>query len=223
MRRKALLLLLCLCFLIPSLSSCKERDRDYVESEVVAAAEALIKKSLILNEIYWGAGIRYEIPEDENEEIGKYRPADPEHIAELSETYGIKDLTTLQNKTREVFSQTGYNWIVSTCLTNVTGETGVVSYARYYQSKADATLGSTGDLMVYTEARNIYENTQSVEYIYDGMFVSDVEGQVITVSLKVKTTGKDGTSTTRPFTVNLIEEEAGWRLHGASYATHISS
>ena len=75
-------------------------------------------------------------------------------------------------------------------------------------------------LMVYTGARNIFENTASVEYIYDGMFVSEVKENVFTVSLKVKTTGLDGETATRDFTVQLIEESVGWRLHGASYATH---
>ena len=104
------------------------------------------------------------------------------------------------------------------------GDNEIIAYARYYQAKENEEVGTTGDLMVYTGARNIYENTQSVEYIYDGMFVSDVEGEIITVTLKVKTTGKDGSkSDPRSFTVQLIEEASGWRLHGATYATHLKS
>ncbi len=219
MRSKIFILLLCLCLLLPTLASCKEKDREYVESEVVAATEQLIKKSLILNEIYWGSGIRYVVPDD-MEEIKGYLPADKEHLAALEAEYGIKDVENLKTKTREVFSQTGYNWIVSSCLTNITGDDGIVSYARYYQSVKNAETGATDDLMVYTGTRNIYENTESVEYIYDGMYVSDVEGQVITVTLKVKTTGKSGAQKTRDFTVQVIEEATGWRLHSASYATH---
>ena len=221
MRSKIFLLLLTLALLIPSLTSCNEKNknREYVESEVVSAAKVLIEKSLILNEIYWGDGIRYEVPANE-ENIKGYLPADKEHLAALEKEYGIKDLQTLKEKTREVFSQTGYNWIVSSCLTNVMGDVGIVSYARYYQSVENETTGATGDLMVYTTARNIYKNTQNVEYIYDQMHVSGVEGEVITVSLKVTTTGLDGETSTRDFSVELIEETDGWRLHGASYATH---
>ena len=81
--------------------------------------------------------------------------------------------------------------------------------------------GAEDALMVYTAARNIYEKTESVEYIYEGMFVSEVENEIYTVSLKVKTTGIDGSTAERDFTVQLINEESvGWRLHGASYATH---
>lgn len=220
MKSKLLILLLCLCLWIPALVSCGDDNREYVESEVVAAAQTLIDKSLILNEIYWGEGIRYKLPEGENVEIKGYLPADPTHLEELSKTYGIKDLASLKAKTREVFSETGYNWVVSSCLTNVTGEDGIVAYARYYQSANNEDTGATDALMVYTGARNIFENTKSVEYIYEGMHVSGVEGEVITVSLQVKTTGKNGESKTRPFTVDLIEEADGWRLHGASYATH---
>ena len=221
MRSKIFLLLLVLALLIPSLVSCKDevKNRDYVESEVVSAAKVLIEKSLILNELYWGEGIRYQKPANE-EDIKGYLPADKEHLAALEKEYGIKDLETLKAKTREVFSQTGYNWIVSSCLTNVKGDVGTVSFARYYQSVEDEQTGATGDLMVYTTARNIYKNTKNVEYIYDQMHVRSVEGEVITVSLKVKTTGLDGAQSTRDFSVELIEEADGWRLHGASYATH---
>ncbi len=221
MRSKIFLLLLVFSLLIPSLVSCdeKKKNRDYVESEVVSAAKALIEKSLILNELYWGEGIRYKMPENE-EDIKGYLPADKEHLSALESEYGIKDLATLKAKTREVFSQTGYNWILSSCLTNVPGETGIVSYARYYQSIENEETGATGDLMVYTTARNIYKNTKNVEYIYDNMQVSGVDGEVITVLLHVKTTGTDGTQSEREFSVQLIEEADGWRLHGASYATH---
>ena len=220
MKSKLLAILLCLCLCIPTLVSCGEENREYVESEVVAATKELIQKSLILNEIYWGDGIRYEIPEGENVEIKGYLPARQEHLDELSEVYGIRDLATLKEKTREVFSETGYNWVVSSCLTNVTGETGIIKYARYYQSTKNSETGAIDALMVYTEVQSIYENTQSVEYIYDDMHVTGVDGEVITVSLKVKTVGKNGESNTRPFTVQVIEEASGWRLHGASYATH---
>ena len=220
MRSKILSLLLCLCLVTLIFTSCKDPAPQYDEIEVVSAAEALIKKSLILNEIYWGEGIRYEIPENE-EDIKGYLPADKEYLAELEKNYGIKDLETLKTKTREVFSETGYNWILRSCLTNVVGDTGIVSYARYYTSTKDEATGAEDALMVYTAARNIYEKTESVEYIYEGMFVSKVENEIYTVSLKVKTTGIDGSTAERDFTVQLINEKSvGWRLHGASYATH---
>ena len=84
MRSKIFLLLLTLALLIPSLTSCNEKNknREYVESEVVSAAKVLIEKSLILNEIYWGDGIRYEVPANE-ENVKGYLPADKEHLAAL--------------------------------------------------------------------------------------------------------------------------------------------
>ncbi len=215
MRNKILSLLLCLCLISLFLTSCEERDREYNEAEVTAAARTLIEKSRIFNEIYWGAGIGFLPPEDGSEAKG-YRPADPEALAKLERDYGIKDLKTLKEKTREIFSEAGYNWIVSSCLTNINGESGKVFYARYYQS----TEANGGGLMVYTNALNIFSQTEQVEYLYDQMTVSDVKGQVLTVSLKVKTVGKNGETKTSPFTVALIEEKDGYRLNGASYATH---
>ena len=90
MKSKILLLLLCLCLITSAFTSCKDETPKYDEAEVVAAAEALIQKSLILNEIYWGAGIRYEIPENE-EDIKGYLPADKEYLAELEKQYFMED------------------------------------------------------------------------------------------------------------------------------------
>ncbi len=215
MSNKLLSLLLCLCLSFLCLVSCKEGDREYDEAEVTAAAEILIEKSRIFNEIYWGAGISYTQPEDGSEPKG-YLPADPEALSILERDYGIKDLETLKRKTREVFSEAGYNWIVSSCLTNIHGDTGVVSYARYYQATAE----NGGALMVYSNAFNIYTDTKSVEYLYDEIKVSAVKGEVLTVSLKVKTVSKNGDEKISPFTVSLIEEADGYRLHGATYATY---
>lgn len=223
MRNKLFSLALCLTVLMLLFTACgekKPKDRAYNEAEVCAAAKQLIEKSKILNEIYWGAGIRYLA--DEKDE-GVYRPADPEHLAALYENYGIKDVETLKQKTREVYSKTGSDSVISSRLENTTGENGIAGYARYYMAKEIEELGTEAGLMVYTKAKNFYENTASVEYIYDGMRVSAVKGEYLTVSLKVKTTGKDGSTDTRDFTVKLIEEESGYRLSGATYAFHPQS
>ena len=212
-------IILCFFLAFVSLTACKEKDREYNEAEVTAAAKVLIEKSLILNEIYWGEGIPFLSPEDGSEPKG-YLPADPDALKALEEEFGMKDLETLKKKTREIFSEAGYKWILSSCLTNVNTDDGIASYARYYQQTADSETGAVDGLMVYANARNIFENTKSVEYIYEGMTVSDVEGEVLTVSLKVKTVGKNGEQSTRDFTVAVIEEADGYRLHGASYATH---
>ena len=222
MRSKILSLLLCLCLVTLIFTSCKDPAPQYDEIEVVSAAEALIKKSLILNEIYWGEGIRYEIPENE-EDIKGYLPADKEYLAELEKNYGIKDIETLEAKTKEVYSEAGSNSVISAFLQNTTGINGMAGYARYYMAKENADLGTPGGLMVNTKAKNYYENTVSVEYIYDGMRVSAVKGEYLTVSLKVKTTGKDGTADTRDITVKLIEEANGYRLSGSTVATHPQS
>jgi hypothetical protein len=216
-----------LCLFASLLSSCGgkgkggEKDREYDEAEVCAAAKLLIEKSKILNEIYYGAGIPYKKPIKEDAKIDKYMLADPDYLAELNKNYGIKDIETLKAKTKEVYSETGSKSVISAFLENTVGINGYAGYARYYMAKENADLGTPGGLMVNTQAKNYYENTVSVEYIYDGMFVSKVENEIYTVSLKVKTTGLDGSTSERDFTVQLINEKSvGWRLHGASYATH---
>lgn len=210
MRNKIFALVLCMTLITLLFASCgkkKVKDREYNEAEVCAAAQVLIEKSKILNEIYYGAGIPYI--EDESDE-GVYRVADPEYMEQLYQNYGIKDVETLKEKTREVFSEAGSNSIISSKLTNTAGK----NYARYYVVK------KSGELMIHTEAQNYFENTAGVEYIYDGMYVSDVEGEYLTVALKVKTTGLDGSTNTKDFQVRLIEEASGYRLSGATYAAH---
>ena len=227
MRSKLLSLILCLCLFASLLSSCGgkggETDREYDEAEVCAAAKILIEKSKILNEIYYGAGIPYKKPIKEDEKIDTYMLADPDYLAELDKNYGIKDIETLEAKTKEVYSEAGSNSVISAFLQNTTGINGMAGYARYYMAKENVDLGTQAGLMVRTSAKNYYENTVSVEYIYDGMRVSAVKGEYLTVSLKVKTTGKDGTTDTRETTVKLIEEANGYRLSGSTVATHPQS
>ena len=224
MRSKLLSLLLCIFLIGAVLVSCHgdkgKTDREYDEAEVCAAARVLIEKSKILNEIYYGAGIPYKEPIKEDAEIDVYMLADPAYLSALYEDHGIKDIETLKEKTKEVFSKTGSASVISAFLQNTTGINGMAGYARYYMAKENVDLGTQAGLMVRTNAKNYYENTASVEYIYDGMHVSAVDGAYLTVSLKVKTTGKDGTENTRDMTVKLIEEENGYRLSGSTVATH---
>lgn len=224
MRSKLLSLLLCIFLIGAVLVSCHgdkgKTDREYDEAEVCAAARVLIEKSKILNEIYYGAGIPYKEPIQEDAEIDVYMLADPAYLSALYEDHGIKDIETLKEKTKEVFSKTGSASVISAFLQNTTGINGMAGYARYYMAKENVDLGTQAGLMVRTNAKNYYENTASVEYIYDGMHVSAVDGAYLTVSLKVKTTGKDGTENTRDMTVKLIEEENGYRLSGSTVATH---
>lgn len=224
MRSKLLSLLLCIFLIGAVLVSCHgdkgKTDREYDEAEVCAAARVLIEKSKILNEIYYGAGIPYKEPIKEDAEIDVYMLADPAYLSALYEDHGIKDIETLKEKTKEVFSKTGSASVISAFLQNTTGINGMAGYARYYMAKENVDLGTQAGLMVRTNAKNYYENTASVEYIYDGMHVSAVDGEYLTVSLKVKTTGKDGTENTRDMTVKLIEEENGYRLSGSTVATH---
>ena len=224
MRSKLLSLLLCIFLIGAVLVSCHgdkgKTDREYDEAEVCAAARVLIEKSKILNEIYYGAGIPYKEPIKEDAEIDVYMLADPAYLSALYEDHGIKDIETLKEKTKEVFSKTGSASVISAFLQNTPGVNGMAGYARYYMAKENVDLGTQAGLMVRTNAKNYYENTASVEYIYDGMHVSAVDGEYLTVSLKVKTTGKDGTETTRDMTVKLIEEENGYRLSGSTVATH---
>ena len=104
-------------------------------------------------------------------------------------------------------------------------ENGNLIYEETYDegelyTKDAYTYDADGKLVSSTNWSSYNAGEHQMEYIYDEMKVTAVENDVYTVSLKVKTTGLSDESTTRDFTVQLIKEDSGWRLHGASYATH---
>ena len=108
-------------FLVP-------RNRKYDEAEVKAAAIELIKASANLNEIYYGAGIRYL--DDSANNVSLYCEADPTHLAEL----GFTTINELKTMTKAVFSKTHSESMFSGI---ISGESTSSKMARYYQQNDD--------------------------------------------------------------------------------------
>ena len=206
---KKILSILCAAMLLFSLLSCdKEKNREYNEEEVLAAAKPLIEASVPLNEIYWGEGIGYI--DDKNTADGSYYEA---NIVDLKE-YGIKTIEDLKNKTRAVFSEEYSNVIFSTTLSSVSDSSGIQGLARYYQKYEDIERTKPYCIMVYSEAKALL--TDEVEYLYDTMEVVGSVGAVVNVKLLVKVTRK-GVSQNRELTVGLIEQADGWRINDSTY------
>ncbi|MBO7302915.1 MAG: hypothetical protein J6U68_01875 [Clostridia bacterium] len=89
---KKILSVLIILAAVFSVFSCGEKNREYDEYEVKLAAEGLIKKSTVLNDIYWGEGIGYY--EDDNYFDGYYYPADPIALRDL----GFETIDELKKK-----------------------------------------------------------------------------------------------------------------------------
>ncbi len=216
MVKKSLLKILTLALVgMLILTSCGEDeipDREYDEAEVLEAARELIDDSIILNEIYWGAGIPYI--DDANLKDGVYYPADDTYLSKI----GVKTLEDLKNLTRGTFSDDQCEWIFSTLMSSVSDGNGIVSLARYGQKWGGENLDVPEYILVNSDATVWLDDT--VDYNYDMMAVSDVEGEVITVRLLVTVTNPEGKIMNENIDVKLIEESDGWRLHSPTYVSY---
>ena len=188
---------------VSTLSSC-EKDREYDEAVVKREAEQLIKKSIPLNEIYYGKGFLYT---DEGE--GNYKK-----IAEgEAERYGIESIDVLKEKTLQVFSKSWSETIFTTLLSGQNdGEHR--TYARYLQySKGEESY-------IVVNIAHEYQMTNTIEYDFSGINVIGAKGEKVTISVPVTLTRTDGGVKSDEIRISMIEEENGWRLSGSSHAVY---
>ena len=183
-----------------------KQDREYDEAEVLEAAEALIKKSELLNEIYWGYGIPYI--DDVSLSNGSYFPADDGYLAEI----GISSLADLDAMTRSVFSDYICQWIKNSVLSS--GGSGSNMYVSRY--------GESYDEPKYILVNKYHEVLlkDTVEYDYDSLKVVGAKGDLVTVSIKCKVTNEDNDTVIKTIEVDLIEESDGWRLDTPTYVVY---
>ncbi len=204
---KKLLSIILALVMISSLISC-ERDREYDEAEVIAAASELIEKSHRLNELFYGRGLEFS----EEGGVGKYKPATSESL----EKFGISTLEDMKSLTREIFSESYCEVIFGSSVFTSTKLDDVIKvYARYYQSYDD---GENPDsIMVLSD----YEYSLKGSYEYKGdLRVVDVEGDVIVVRASVVAVSESGKSKSLDFDIRLYEESYGWRLTTPTYVVY---
>ena len=205
MKRKIIALLL--VFTILTLISC-DKNREYDEGEVKAAAQELIEKSESVNLVFYGTGIAYD--DDKNNSSGYYYPASEAHLNEL----GFKTISELKAKTKEVYTKALCEIIFSTRLTSVSDGGYVISLARYYEKEVDG----YPIIMVYTAAEPQYTN--SIVYLYDTLRVEGSKGELIYVTIDLLLTSTEGKEQTVNARLALLEESDGYRLDTLSFAVY---
>lgn len=193
-----------------SLFSC-EKDREYDEAVVSAAAKTLIEKSKNLNRIYWGSGIEYI--EDLNYKNGYYYRASTYD----THTLGFDTISELKEITRKVFSNDYSNNIFSTTLTSISDETGIQTYARYVQKYEDVEQTIPEYILVNSNARVLLDS--KVEYLYDTLKVIGSKGQTVYVTLNAEVS-KNSKTQIREIKIGLIEESEGWRIDSPTYVNY---
>ncbi len=199
MKRLVILVLAAALLLV----GCGTDNREYDEDEVKIAAARLIKQSQELNDIFWGTGIAYI--EDGGYKNGYYYPADPVALRDL----GYETVEDILVETAKVFSAAYTESIAASVFSAKVGDYSMMGYTRYYQ-EIDV-------IMVYT----IYEPLlkDEVEYMYDQITVLGSEAEKVIVEIPIKVT-RGELSQTRNITVDLVEEENGWRIDSPTYASY---
>jgi hypothetical protein len=190
-----------------SFTSC---NRKYDKEEVIAAAKALLKDAELLNEVYYGSGIRYYDIEIEN--AGYYKRADDEHLKEL----GFSTVNELKTLTEKTFSYSYSQNVFSTILIGLKEDGKVVSAARYYQYTNEETEESY--IMVYTKHEAILKD--KISYDYDSVRVERSKKENVYVKVDATVTNSQGDSQKVTITVVLIEEANGWRICNPTYANY---
>ncbi|MBE6634617.1 MAG: hypothetical protein E7617_00265 [Ruminococcaceae bacterium] len=211
MKNKLFLLTFIVIFALFCTVGC-EKDREYDEATVLAEAKELIEKSIVLNELYFGVGISYEM--NESEANGYYYPAD----VYSQDSFGIETVDDIKELTRLCFTVDYSNQLINTKLTAVTDEDGNIrGYARYYQ-KYNALDDTPECIMVYKNAPVYLKD--KVTYHYETLAVTDVKGEEIFVTLDITVTNENGESQVRKLTTSLIEESSGFRINQPTYASY---
>ena len=208
-KEKAVSLILVIIILTSlfSLSSCNRR---YDEEEVVAAAKTLLKDAEVLNEIYYGKGIRYYDTEIQN--TGYYRRADASHLSEL----GFSTIDELKAMTEKTFSYEYSQNLYTTLLYGFKEEGKIVTAARYYQYNDEENNESY--IMVYTRFDVMFKDT--IVYDYDSIKVEKSKKDNVYLSVKATVTNANGQSQEVTLSITLIEEVGGWKICNPTYANY---
>lgn len=217
--KKALLLLLILIIGTSILLSCGTeeeggaKNREYDEKTVAAAAEELIKSSELLNELFWGEGIKYN--PDPKYANGYYYMADYFSL----DKFGVETVSDIENLTRGVFSEDFSNYIFSSTVfaPAYDADGNITLFARYSQKETD---GVNEYIMVYSKWEPfLYDD---VEYDYESIKVIRSEGEKVIVEISCTVTDSESKNTKeQTVSVKLIEESGGWRLDSPTYTSYI--
>ena len=192
-----------------SLISCAEEEynREYNSAEVEAAAEDLIERSLVLNDILYGKGIGYT--EDESTSI--YKVADKESL----EKFKIEHISDIEPRLRAVFSKAYVDTVYSSDIFTPLVEDEITkSYARYFEDEDEE-----GKTVIYVNKSYNFVLKNSYEYI-GRVKAERSEGDFVIVSATVRATRDGGISKDFKLEIKLIEESEGWRLASPTYKVY---
>ena len=208
MKKTASLLLILALVLSSVLFSCGEKNREYDEAEVLAAARELLPKAQIMNTVYYGKGISYIAGG------GSYCEADPIHLSAL----GFDTVAGLMEKTEEVFTREYSESLFRDKISSLQVDGYVIELGRYYQSYYDAEMTEPQCIMVNKNMTVVFEDRMT--YDYSTLRVLGSCGKTVILEIDVKVTDKDSNEKTKTLRINLVEQENGWRIDNPVFANY---
>lgn len=182
---KMMSLILIVIFAV-SITGCNKMS----DSEAKVLVNTLVNESYELNVIYFGEGLKPQIPENESD---LYAPV------QGSSNYTAK--LPLVERTREIFSSDYASDIIKTAFEGEAGAVGTTAvFARYIEFE--------GYLSVM---RNI-EGIEVAKYDFSTTEIVKVSSRFIVA--KIKTSNLENNQFVE---ITLINEENGWRIDSATY------
>lgn len=215
MKNKRIISLFLVLVLALSFFGCKKendeeqiKNREYDKAQVEEAAKILIEKSIAVNEILFGSGLKYD--EDDSNSI--YKKASASSL----ESYGVNTVEDIKALAAEVYSS-GYMSTVnaSDIFSSVSDGENIRFYTRYYNDE---------DGGIYVNSTYDYVLKNKYEYISDPCAIGSI-GDIVTVKVTVRATilgenGEEKKSRDFDHQIKMIEENGEWKLHSSSYIVY---
>jgi hypothetical protein len=216
--KKLLSLALALVFFALSLSfvGCAKIDT----TGLLDDAPALIEKSALVNQIFFGDGIPYD---EDGTPQGNFYPADTAWL----DAHGLKTTTDLKTLTESVFSQEYASIILGSGIAGFPAEVGYV-YPRYASSQAENLRDENETILVSSTSEFLANPIGKSTYHYDTLALVATARNYAVLSLSVTTTtllpaderveGADNTvTTTVTMEIKFVKEGGAWRIDSPTY------
>ena len=192
--RRAIALLLCLLAFLPVLTACGG-GTPVTEEEILPIAEALIEKSVLVNDIFLGAGVPTS-----GIAFGEYYYAD-EAWEEEHDIHSVEDML---RRVKAVYTDAIYNVLYLETITK-DGKT-----PPDYQNRSTPAEG----ILVHKRRDGWYDSSVTREFLYDTMRMTESTATTARVTLTVRITvaTEDGPTTQeRQLGIPLVLTDSGWR------------
>lgn len=194
-------------------------DIVYDEAEVRAAAIERLKESVLLNEIFYGAGMP-ELEGASDDLIGGYVPIDPAY----AESHGLNSVDDLKLLVQNTFSYTMYGDIERLFLTGASGDG--TNFAHYIDGQGEKDEdGNREHLGIFVWVNRVPEYdrqstvrpTQTTSFDYDSVTVIGAEGNRVKIEVNCTVRdSRDGREVNVRRALYLVNEYGRWKLDSHS-------